>query len=54
MDQVVEAIELGAAVLLFVFALYVGRRMWVGCEELYDALRTELRQERCVEEVYDE
>lgn len=52
MEQVVEALELGTAVLMFVFALYLGKRVWMGCEGLYDSLETELRQERCVEEVY--
>lgn len=49
MDQVVEAIELGAAILLFVFVLYFGKRMWMESQNLYDSLRAELRQERCVE-----
>ncbi len=54
MDQVIEAVEIGAAVLMFVAALILGKRMWSKSDALLGALEFELRQERCVEVLRDE
>lgn len=50
MEQVIRGVEMGAAVLFFVIALWLGCGMHSEIAKMQEALQHNLRQEWCVEE----